>query len=140
LDLLDEMEALHAPPDHPVFALVPPAFHDHLSNTYSEIGQPNVNVDTFWEVYLSLLRRLRERCYEEVTEILSSYQANLEEDSNDVPLLPNMEAFRLGQPLDFGNNTCYIGGLDSSALSGGIWGRVGEYADFTDESDEDDSD
>ena len=48
------MEASYAPPDHPVFKLVPPAFHEHVSNAYSEIGQSKVNVDTFWEIYLSL--------------------------------------------------------------------------------------
>lgn len=127
------MEALYAPPGHPVFDLVPQAFHDHVSNAYSEIGKPNVNVDTFWEVYLGLLRRLRERSPEQVSEILTSYQANVEEDPDNVPLLPNMEDFRLGQPLNLGNKTCYIGGLESPALPDGA--EVGEYADFTDESD-----
>jgi hypothetical protein len=84
------MEALYAPPDHPVFELVPPGFHEHVSNAYSEIGQPKVNVDTFWEVYLSLRRQLCERRHEQVAEILSSYQLNLEEDPGDVPLLPDM--------------------------------------------------
>jgi hypothetical protein len=130
------MEALHAPPDHPVFDLVPPAFHDCVSNAYSEIGKPDVNVDTFWEVYLNLLQRLGERRREEVTEILTSYQENLEEEPDNVPLLPNMEEFRLGQPLDLGGNACYIGGLESSVLPDSIQGRFGEYADFTDESAE----
>ena len=133
------MEALHAPPDHPVFELVPPAFHDYVSSAYSEIGKPNVNIDTFWEVYLNLLQRLDERHRGEVSEILTSYQANLEEEPDNVPLLPNMEEFRLGQPLDLGRNTHYIGGLESSVLPDSIQGRFGEYADFTDESAEDSS-
>ena len=135
------MEASYAPPDHPVFELVPPAFHEHVSYAYSEIGQPKVNVDTFWEVYLSLRQQLRERHHEQVAEILTSYQQNREEDPGDVPLLSGMEEFRLGQPLDLGNNTCYIGGLDSPALPGGIHGLVGEYADFSesDNGSEDDS-
>jgi hypothetical protein len=130
------MEELYAPPDHPVFNLVPAAFHDHVSNAYSAIGKPNINVDTFWEVYLSLLRRLRERSPEQITEILTSYQANLEEDPDNVPLLPNMDDFCLGQLLELGKNTTYIGGLESPAFPGGI---EGEYADFTDESDENSS-
>ena len=133
------MEALYAPPGHPVFELVPPAFHDYVSNAYSEIGKPNVNVDTFWKVYLRLLRRLRERSHEQVTEILTSYHVNAEEDPGNVALLPGMEDFRLGQPLDLGSNTCYIGGLESSAFPGGTESLVGEYADFTDESDDDGS-
>jgi len=141
-NLLDEMEELYAPPCHPVFDLVPPAFHDHVSNAYSEIGKPNVDVDTFWEVYLSLRRRLRERSPEQITEIVTSYQGNVEEleaDPDNIPLLPNMEDFRLGQPLDLGNKTCYIGGIESAVFPGSIEGLIGEYADFTDESDEDGS-
>jgi hypothetical protein len=64
----------------------------------------------------------------------------VEEDPDNVPLLPNMEDFHLGQPLDLGNHTYYIGGMESSALPGGVEGLLGEYADFTDESSEDSDD
>ena len=53
-----------------------------------------------------------------------------------MPLLPNMKAFQLGQPLDVGRNINYIGGLDdpistsSIGPSGPSWAP--EYADFTD--------
>jgi hypothetical protein len=64
----------------------------------------------------------------------------MEEDPDNIPLLPNMEDFRLGQPLDLGNNTCYIGGIESPAFPDGFQGPVGEYADFTSDEDSDSSD
>ena len=57
-ELLDEIEALYAPPSDTVFELVPPAFHDHVASLYSEIGEPAVNVDSFWPVYCNLLGKL----------------------------------------------------------------------------------
>jgi hypothetical protein len=33
-----------------------------------------------------------------------------------MPLLPGMEAFRLGQPLQPGRHSQYIGGLDNISL------------------------
>jgi hypothetical protein len=52
----------------------------------------------------------------------------------DMPLLPNMEPFRLGQPLNVGNGINYIGGLDDSNGD-----RRPEYASYT-SSEEGDSD
>lgn len=129
------MEMLYAPPDHPVFELVPAAFHDHVSEAYSAIGEPNVDMGTFWEVYLRLRQQLQEPHHQSLTEVLTSYHD--QDDSVNIPLLPNMEQFRLGQPLDLGSNGSYIGGLDFGALPDGIRGVAAEYVDFTtdDESD-----
>jgi hypothetical protein len=51
-----------------------------------------------------------------------------------MPLLPEMEPFRLGQPLDVGNGVNYIGGFD---VSNG--GPRPERAIFTSEEEESDS-
>lgn len=71
------MEALYAPPDHAVFELVPPTFHEHISQVYVVIGEPEVNADTFWDIYLRLLRELREGHDEQLTSILTSHQETL---------------------------------------------------------------
>ena len=127
------MEALYAPPNHPVFELVPPAFHEHISNLYAAIGQPEVTVETFWDIFRDLLGRLREGPDEHLTEITTCYDATCRQESDDImPLLPNMEAFRLGQPLDLGPNANYIGGLDDPVLADG----VPEFAVFTDSEGE----
>ena len=135
-ELFDEMEARFAPSDHPVFELVPQAFHEHVSNLYTIIGQPEVTVETFWDIFRDLLGHLRERPNEQLTEIITDY--NITPEPEPMPLLPNMEAFRLGQPLDVGTNINYIGGLDdpistsSIGPSGPSRAPEAEYADFTD--------
>lgn len=149
-ELFDEMEALYAPPDHPVFKLVPPAFHDDVSEAYSAIGQPFVNIKTFWEVYLRLRQELREPRHQSLIEDINSYYN--QDDSVDIPLLPNMGQFRPDQPQS------YIGALpddirdpdaeyavdftDDEAGTGGIREPGVEYANFTtdDEVDMDDRD
>ena len=136
--LLDEMEALYTPPDHAVFDLVPPAFHKHMSQLYITMGQPEVNVDTFWNVYLSLLRRIHEGRDEQLTGILTSHQGTLNQDPDEMPLLPGMDAFRLGQPLRPVLYGSYMGGLDESSLASAVQQLGIEYAEFTtDEEDED---
>jgi hypothetical protein len=128
-ELFDEMEALYAPPDHPVFELVPAAFHDHVSEAYSAIGEPKINMETFWEVYLRLRQQLHEPHHQSLTEVLTSYHD--QDVSVDIPLLPNMEQFRPGKPLDIGSKGSYIGGLDFEALPDGIREVAAEYAEFT---------
>lgn len=108
------MEALYAPPDHAVFTLVPPAFHERATELYLSIGEPEVTVRTFWDVYRDLLGRLREPIYDQLTDVLDTFQANLENTIEDFELLPDMEPFRLGQPLDLGDKFNYIGGLEGS--------------------------
>ena len=51
----------------------------------------------------------------------------------DMPLLANMEPFRLGQPLDVGKGVNYIGGVSNGDPHP-------EYAIFTSEEEESDSD
>jgi hypothetical protein len=80
------------------------------------------------------LKRLRNEEDEELTNIISSHQ-QLEstQPDEDMPLLPDMEPFRLGRPLNVGERVNYIGGLSN--------GDPGpEYALFTSEEEESDSD
>ena len=132
------MEAIYAPPDHAVFTLVPPAFHECATEFYLSIGEPEVTVRTFWDIYRNLLERLREPMNDQLTQVLDTFQVNLNNSgSEDVALLPNMERFRLGQPLDLGGKSTYIGGLDGSVPLN--FNRPGaEYALFSDSDDSDD--
>ena len=96
------MEQLYAPPDHMVFTLVPPTFHERAMELYLSIGELEVTVGTFWDIYRDLLGRLRELIDDQLTEELNTFQANLNNDTEDMALLPNMELFCLGQPLNLG--------------------------------------
>ncbi|KAG1856421.1 hypothetical protein F4604DRAFT_1685451 [Suillus subluteus] len=50
-DLIDEVEGIYAPPDHPVFELVPPIFGRHAQDLYASLGKPRVSSKSFWDVY-----------------------------------------------------------------------------------------
>ena len=78
------------------------------------IGRPKITTETFWDIYLELLKRLRDGSDEELTDILSSHQQSAQADQG-MSLLPNMEPFRLGRPLVVGRDVNYIGGLDASS-------------------------
>jgi len=81
---------------------------------------------------------------EHLTEIITHHDATRGQELGGMPLLPNMEAFRLGQQLDLGPEANYIGGLvhlDDSTFTNSTERSEPspEYADFTTE-EEDDSD
>lgn len=109
------MEKLYAPPDHPVFVLVPPTFHEHAMEIYQSIGEPEVTVGTFWDIYCDILERLREPVDDQLTDVLSTFQVNVNNSAEDMALLPNMQPFRLGQPLDLEGKTTYLGGLEEGS-------------------------
>jgi hypothetical protein len=133
------MEQLYAPPDHAVFTLVPPTFHERATEVYLSIGEPEVTVKSFWDIYLSLLEKLRGLAADDqLTEVINTFQANLDNNAEGMALLPDMEPFHLGQPLDLGGKTSYLGGLEEN--SGALplnFNRLG--VEFTLFSDCDDS-
>jgi hypothetical protein len=101
------------------------------------IGRPKITTETFWDIYLELLKWLHDGSDEELTDILSSHQQSAQADQ-EMSLLPNMEPFRLGRPLVVGRDVNYIGGLDVSS-SDPV--PHPEYACFTsDEESDTDSD
>lgn len=60
-EILRQVEAEFAPPDDPVFHLVPPAFDAHAKDAWQLIGAPDeVNVDNFWEIFRAMSDVFRE--------------------------------------------------------------------------------
>jgi hypothetical protein len=49
--LIDRVEQQWAPPGDPIFDLVPPIIHEHISAAYNNIGRPAVDFNSFWDVY-----------------------------------------------------------------------------------------
>jgi hypothetical protein len=131
------MEELYAPPDHAVFTLVPPTFHERVTELYLFIGEPEVTVGTFWDIYRNLLGKLRERIDDQLTDVLNTFQANIDNSAEDMALLPDMEPFRLGQPLELGGKSTYIGELEEGSQAIPLnFNRPGaEYALFSDSDD-----
>ena len=128
------MEQRYASPDHPVFTLVPPTFHERAMELYQSIGEPEVTVGSFWDIYCKMLGKLREPVDDRLTEELHTFQANLVNNAEGMDLLPNMEQFRLGQPLDLGGKSTYVGGLEenSEALPLNFNRPGAEFALFSD--------
>ena len=54
------MEAMYAPRDDPVFKLVPDAFAIRAHAIWSNMGCPEPDFDTVWDIYRAILRGLRE--------------------------------------------------------------------------------
>ena len=131
------MEQQYALPDHPVFTLVPPTFHERVMALYLSIGQPEVTVGTFWDIYRDLLERLREPVDDQLTDVLKTFQASVDNSAENMALLPNMEPFRLGKPLDLGGRSTYVGGLEESSEALPLdFNRPGaEYVHFSETDD-----
>lgn len=49
-----------------------------------------------------------------MTDVLDTFQVNLNNSAEDMALLPNVEPFHLGKLLDLGGKSTYIGGLGNS--------------------------
>jgi hypothetical protein len=123
MDLIDRLEMEYAPPDHPVFQLVPAIFHEHASNFYAAMGSPTVSFETLWDVYRELLLCFRQEvgnsnADQPLTTVVSLHFSGMEELENEVfDLLDGMKDFRLG-----GNVVGAATGKDDQEM----------YASFTD--------
>ena len=143
-ELFDEMEAIYAPPDHSVFELVPPLFHERADRCYTEAGRPVVTSDNFWDIFRDVLARFRaaldEEQHDELTTLLSARSEHESAENEDnMPVLANMKPFRQGQQVA-GRGGRYIGGLPASSLASSTTTTTAEgpeFADFT--SDEEDN-
>ena len=82
------------------------------------------------------MKQLHDGHDEELANIISTYPQSAQPDQ-DMPQLLNLEPFRLGQPLNVGQNLNYIGGLDDSALSSNVFMPHPEYAEFTSDEESD---
>ncbi|KAI1781732.1 hypothetical protein LXA43DRAFT_1036355 [Ganoderma leucocontextum] len=57
MHVIDNVEAEWAPPDHPIFQLVPLLFRERIDGHLQDLGNPAISADSFWIVYLSVLGR-----------------------------------------------------------------------------------
>ncbi|THU81135.1 hypothetical protein K435DRAFT_937812 [Dendrothele bispora CBS 962.96] len=118
-------EELYAPPDHPVFELVPPEFNYWVTSYYQQIGSPVVTCHNVWNVYTEILRKFQPFCtmtslqgYHDdredfVREVEDALQVNINDIVDDL------------EPLPY--ETGYLGGV-----RGGLGPEIGEDIDFAD--------
>ncbi|KAH9019451.1 hypothetical protein EDB85DRAFT_2153732 [Lactarius pseudohatsudake] len=73
LEALDEIEKKYAPPNDPVFELVPHAFAIHANAVWTAMGSPQPQFNNAWEIYLNIRDALRGIARDRVLEqVLSS--------------------------------------------------------------------
>ncbi|KAJ7847149.1 hypothetical protein B0H14DRAFT_3867559 [Mycena olivaceomarginata] len=85
-NLLDEMEALWAPPDNPVFELTSSSFHARVQQLYTDIGCPTIEYTLIWNVFEELKdqleRELQDGDREAVATELRTLEQNFEQDAD----------------------------------------------------------
>ncbi|KAF8259295.1 hypothetical protein EI94DRAFT_1707224 [Lactarius quietus] len=93
----DEIEKKYAPPDDPVFELVPRAFAEQANAVWTAMGSPQPKFDNTWEIYLHMRDVLRAVTAEpeSLQQILSSLSTSCEPQNspNKIPatLMPTIE-------------------------------------------------
>ncbi|KAJ7687796.1 hypothetical protein B0H14DRAFT_2653677 [Mycena olivaceomarginata] len=87
-DLLDEMEALWAPPDNPVFELTSRSFHARVQQLYTDIRCPTIEYASIWNVFEELKDRLEQELLdgdqEAVATEFRTLEQNFEQDTDFV--------------------------------------------------------
>ncbi|KAJ7773757.1 hypothetical protein B0H14DRAFT_3894610 [Mycena olivaceomarginata] len=85
-NLLDEMEALWAPPDNPVFELTSRSFHARVQQLYTDIGCPTIEYASIWNVFEELKDRLERELQdgdrEAVATEFRTLEQNFEQDAD----------------------------------------------------------
>ncbi|THH10132.1 hypothetical protein EW146_g8470 [Bondarzewia mesenterica] len=157
-EVLNEIEQEYAPPDNPVFDLVPRAFEDRARQLYTALGELDVTSESFWTVYRSLLEEFRNMPYDpeiaEAVQLAATYTNN--NDNDHIPLLPlaNLRQGGMVVAIDQQSTYEYVGGVEEPVLPKALASYVSvsgdgdrseseeemgqpEYADLTSDSDED---
>lgn len=129
-EAVDYVQNLYAPPDDPVFELVPQEFNYFAQKIYEDLGSPTLTSETIWPIYRRMVERLEQlnhsgtdsendmlslsRCIEQ-WEVQESLTAQAESDDNNDSLLYDLIA---GQELPGGldnidhNGYYYMGGVN----------------------------
>ena len=116
------MEQIYAPPDDPVFELVPATFAHYVQMIYDDMGSPTVTGDNIWDIYRGLVQRLEDlqaaMDYAEYLDCIEQWEVNTNlmegMDSDEEPPYPLVD----GQDLRGGyenpreDGTVYLGGVN----------------------------
>lgn len=112
--LFDEVQNDYAPPDHPVFLLVPPELDARAEFLYRKLGCPPVDSGTFWDVYQKLLGSFHLEDEESIlTPILTTHRKNSKamELEEEMELIGNLAELRNGANIVGPRHSQYIGGM-----------------------------
>ena len=133
--LIDDLEKIYAPPDHPVFELVPPAFESRAVVFYANMGNPVITHDTFWATYQQLLQHFLADCPQDqrIQHVLASHEGHCRSVAEEDPgvILPGLKKLR--------NAADAVGPAAGMINDESLVFVEPEYAEFSDLDDEADS-
>ncbi|KIK60632.1 hypothetical protein GYMLUDRAFT_244205 [Collybiopsis luxurians FD-317 M1] len=111
---IQEAEQLYAPPDHPIFELVPAEFDYWANNYFQQIGSPEINHDTVWDVYVQMLQKFRNNSCLLTTLELHGFHDDRDDFVKEVQDALNVQIGNQIQdmePLLFDEEGLYMGGV-----------------------------
>ena len=114
------MEQLYAPPDDPVFELVPETFAHYTQIIYNNMGSPAVTGENIWDIYRELVQRLEELQiameYADYLDCIDQWEVNkdLMEGADEEPPYPLIDGRDLqgGYENPHEDGTVYLGGVN----------------------------
>ncbi|KAF9541946.1 hypothetical protein CPC08DRAFT_650399 [Agrocybe pediades] len=116
---INRARQLYAPPDNPVFQLVPPEFERYAGIIYESLDSPLVTRHNIWEIYEDMLYQF-ERLDElaDLADAIQNYLAAVEEDERNQDLGPP-EGRELEGGCDPENPDVdyYMGGVNNSMIT-----------------------
>jgi hypothetical protein len=83
-----------------VFDLVPPSCDKHISSTYAQLGRPEINFRSFWNIYNQLRDAVdAEYLFHGSTGVFPEEHTDIPEDNPNVAELPlsHLRACRFGE-------------------------------------------
>ena len=95
------MEQKYAPPEHPVFELVPPVFEIRAQHYYSVLKLEAVGSKTFWNIYSALLHAFKSDSAmdDQLSPVLAEVERSTHIDQlegDKIDMLPGLKPFRAG--------------------------------------------
>lgn len=104
-----------APPEDPVFQLVPPEFGKYAGILYESMGSPTIKSDNIWEIYRELLHRFEH--LDDAVDFLEEclvYLDLIDKQINATELEPPSGAELYGGPDNLREDgTYYMGGVNN---------------------------
>ncbi|KAJ7142173.1 hypothetical protein C8R46DRAFT_920349 [Mycena filopes] len=116
-ELFDQLDAQWAPADDPVFELTPPSFHAEATAIFQQLGNPTVDRDTFWFVYVNMLDAFDGAVFDDRDSLDRDMEAADDYFEDDIELMPGQADLRPGAPV-IGSAAAnvlyeYVGGLSA---------------------------
>jgi hypothetical protein len=117
---IDYVEQLYAPPNDPVFELVPATFAHYTQIIYNNMSSPVVTGENVWDIYRELVKRLEEledaMDYGDYLDCIDQWEVNedlMEGADEELPyLLIDGQDLRGGYENPREDGTIYLGGVN----------------------------